>query len=195
MARKVKTAFEVLMGKAFKRRLGKVLVTAEVAEVVSDYLHTSATATTRGVGRRKLLQYLTARDAEMRAKKNTDAKLARLRDAIERGEVSGYKLDDTHTIFTVRDSGKNRCVVRTEEKAHVRVDWAAFAKAMGYTADHAICMGCITTYRGSDTIKEAGTTTMDDFIKAVARQLDEDDKLYDLVKDYVLARLAADTNE
>lgn len=193
MAKVVKTAFEVMMCKAFKRRLGKALVTAEVAEVVSNYLHTSATATTRGVGRRKLLQYLSARDAEVRAKKNTDAKLARLRDAIEHGEVSGYKLDDTHTIYTVRDGGKNRCVVRTEEKSHIRVDWAAFAKAMGYTADHAICMGCITTYRGSDTIKEAGTTAMDDFIKAVARQLDENDQLYDMVKDYVLTRLA--TNE
>lgn len=186
MAKKIiKTVEETLTSRIYRKRLNKVLITAELAEIVRNFIATTANATTRGAGRLKLLQFLSARDTEARVKANTSAKMARLHDAIERGEVSGYKVDDTHTIYLVRVSGVNRCIVRTVEKPHSRVDWAAFAKAMGYTEDHARCMGCVTRYKGSDTIKECGKTLMDDFIKSTAHQLDEKGLLYPMVQTYV----------
>lgn len=181
----IKSVEETLIGKIYRKRLGKVLATAELVEIVRNFIATTANATTRGVGRRKLLQYLSARDSEARVKASATAKMARLHDAIERGEVSGYKVDDTHTIYLVRDGGMNRCVVRTVEKPHDRVDWAAFAKAMGYTEAHARCMGCVTHYKGSDTIKECGKTLMDEFIKSTAQDLDAKGLLYPMVQTYV----------
>lgn len=181
----IKTVEETLIGKIYRKRLGKVLVTADLTEIVRNYLHTTANATTRGVGRHKMLQYLSARDSEARAKASATAKMARLRDGIERGEVFGYQLDDQHTIYLVRHGGVNRCIVRTVESPHTRVDWAAFAKAMGYSEEHARCMGCITHYKGSDTIREVGTTAMNDFIKSTAQNLDAEGRLYPMVQDYV----------
>lgn len=185
MAKVIKSVEEIMVSRIYRKRLNKVLVTAELAEIVRNFISTTANATTRGKGRRKVLQYLCAKDGETRAKANTTAKLARLRDGIERGEVSGYQLDDQHTIYLIRDSGMNRCIVRTVEKPHSRVDWAAFAKAMGYTEDHARCMGCVTHYKGSDTIKEVGTTAMNDFIKSTAQNLDAEGLLYPMVQTYV----------
>ena len=185
MAKVIKSVEETLISRIYRKRLGKVLLTAEIAEIVRNFITTTANATTRGVGRHKMLQFLSARDNEARVKATTTKKMARLYDAIERGEVSGYKVDDTHTIYLVRNGGVNRCIVRTEEKPHDRVDWAAFAKAMGYTEAHARCMGCVTHYKGSDTIKECGKTLMDDFIKSTAHQLDEKGLLYPMVQTHV----------
>lgn len=185
MAKVIKSVEEIMVSRIYRKRLGRVLLTADLAGIIRNFIATTANATTRGVGRRKMLQFLSARDTEARVKANTSAKMARLYDAIERGEVSGYKVDDTHTIYLVRDGGVNRCIVRTVEKPHSRVDWAAFAKAMGYTEAHARCMGCVTHYKGSDTIKECGKTLMDEFIKSTAHQLDEKGLLYPMVQTYV----------
>lgn len=183
--KRIKTVKETMICAIYRKRSGKVLATAELMEIVRNYLSTIATATTRGIGRRKLLQYLCARDSEARAKASVRAKLERLHEAIRNGEVSGYQVDEAHTVYLVRDNGENRCIVRTVEKPHTRVDWAAFARAMGYTEDHARCMGCITHYKGSDSIKEVGKGVSEEFLKQTIQNLEREGKLYPMIENHV----------